>query len=315
MIINGSRPQATVPNSTDCPPDNTCSASPMPAVGRYSTPSPWARLQRPRSASRPAMYSAAASRAARSWPRWSAAPHLFSTNGRPPPRIPPNFQSYRPACTPLTLTDANGCRDSATANIALLGMLQPMIGGETISCTGAADGWLSLTPATGAAPFSWLWDGWPGTDSIAQPLGPGNYSATVTDAFGCTASNTFPAMSDPAPITATVGTTDQTDLVMPNGAAVVTTTSGGTPSQPPAQPYQLTAGATMKWGSSSRARGGRVHRHGDGPKRLHSLGDGGGGFDGGHRRSGGAGFVDLPQPHSGLGAGGAACPPGLGRRA
>jgi hypothetical protein len=144
-----------------------------------------------------------------------------------------------PGSYALTLTDANGCRDSATASIALLGMLQPMIGGETISCNGAADGWLSLTPATGAAPFTWLWDGWPGTDSIAQPLGPGNYSATVTDAYGCTASNTFPAMSDPAPITATVGTTDQTDLVMPNGAAVVTTVSGGTPSQPPAAAYQF----------------------------------------------------------------------------
>jgi hypothetical protein len=46
-------------------------------------------------------------------------------------------------------------------------------------------------------------------------------------------------MNDPAPITATVGTTDQTDLVMPNGAAVVTTVSGGTPSQPPAAAYQF----------------------------------------------------------------------------
>ena len=145
-----------------------------------------------------------------------------------------------PGAYSLTVVDANGCQDSASASIALLGMLTPIIGGKTISCNGAADGWLSIGSATGAPPFSWLWQGWPGTDSIAQPLGPGLYSATITDAYGCTASNTFPQMSDPSAITATVGTSNQTDLLMPNGVAVVTTTSGGTPYQLPAAPYNYT---------------------------------------------------------------------------
>ncbi|MDO8368001.1 MAG: T9SS type A sorting domain-containing protein [Saprospiraceae bacterium] len=128
----------------------------------------------------------------------------------------------------LTVVDANGCQDSASASIALLGMLTPMIGGQTISCFGVADGWLSLTPATGAAPFQWQWEGWPGTDSIAQPLGPGNYSVTVTDAFGCTASNTFPAMTQPGLLVVGTGSSAQTQTSPPNGAAVVTTISGGT---------------------------------------------------------------------------------------
>ncbi|MDO8368349.1 MAG: T9SS type A sorting domain-containing protein [Saprospiraceae bacterium] len=128
----------------------------------------------------------------------------------------------------LTVVDANGCQDSASASIALLGMLTPMIGGQTISCFAAADGWLSLTPATGAAPFQWQWDGWPGTDSIAQPLGPGNYSVTVTDAYGCTASNTFPAMTEPGLLVVGMGSSAQTQTNPANGAAVVTTISGGT---------------------------------------------------------------------------------------
>ncbi len=145
-----------------------------------------------------------------------------------------------PGLYAITVSDANGCLDSASASIALLGMLTPTIGGMGISCHGTADGWLSLLPSTGAAPFSWYWQGWPGTDPIAQPLGPGQYSVTVMDAYGCTASNTFPPMSDPAPITATVGTSDQTDLAMPNGAAVVTTTSGGTPFPEPTPHYEYT---------------------------------------------------------------------------
>ena len=142
----------------------------------------------------------------------------------------------------LTVVDANGCQDSASASIALMGMLTLMVDGQTISCYGQTDGWLSATPATGAAPFSWLWQGWPGTDSIAQPLGPGSYAITVSDAFGCTASFAFPTMTEPGLLSATVGISDQTDLNMPNGAAVVTTISGGTSPFD----YEWNTGSTMQ---------------------------------------------------------------------
>ncbi len=133
-----------------------------------------------------------------------------------------------PGTYALTVVDAKGCQDSASANIALLGMLTLMVDGQGISCHGATDGWLSATPVTGASPFSWLWQGWSGTDSIAQPLSPGIYAVTVSDAFGCTASFAFPPMNQPDSLWATVGTQAQTNLNMPNGAAVVTTISGGT---------------------------------------------------------------------------------------
>ncbi|MFN0215379.1 MAG: choice-of-anchor Q domain-containing protein, partial [Saprospiraceae bacterium] len=133
----------------------------------------------------------------------------------------------KPGLYALTVTDANGCQDSSSASIAVVGMLTLMVDGQTISCNGAADGWLLALPATGAAPFQWLWQGWPGTDSIAQPLGPGSYAVTVTDAYGCTAAFAFPPMEQPDSLSATVLAQDQTDLSMPNGAAVVTGISGG----------------------------------------------------------------------------------------
>lgn len=133
-----------------------------------------------------------------------------------------------PGSYALTVTDANGCQDSASTHIALQGMITLMIGGQSISCFGETDGWLSATPATGAAPFEWLWTGWTGTDSLAQPLGPGNYSVTVSDRYGCTASNTFPTMNAPDSLVIGTGTSPQTQNNPPNGAAVVTTVSGGT---------------------------------------------------------------------------------------
>lgn len=130
----------------------------------------------------------------------------------------------------LSVTDANGCADTASATIGLSGLLTLMMDGAPISCHGEADGWLSAIPLTGTAPFHWLWQGWPGSDSLAGPLGPGNYSVTVSDAYGCTASFAFQPMNEPDSLWATAGSSPQTDLSMPNGAAVVTTISGGTPS-------------------------------------------------------------------------------------
>ena len=127
----------------------------------------------------------------------------------------------------LTVTDINGCRDSASSNIALQGLLSLMVDGQIIRCFGET-GWLSATPVTGLAPFSWAWTGWPGTDAVAEPLGPGNYSVTVTDTYGCTSSKTFPPMTEPGLLTIGTDSSDQTQTNPPNGAAVVTTISGGT---------------------------------------------------------------------------------------
>jgi hypothetical protein len=139
----------------------------------------------------------------------------------------PLLTQQQPGAYALTIVDANGCQDSATAAIALMGQITLTIGGQIIPCHGET-GWLSATPSTGAAPFTWHWDGWPGTDPVAEPLGPGQYSVTVTDAYGCTAANTYPPMTEPDPLSVGTGSSDQTQSNPPNGAAVVTTISGGT---------------------------------------------------------------------------------------
>ena len=147
----------------------------------------------------------------------------------------------------LTVTDINGCRDSASASLVLQGLLSLMVDGQIIRCFGET-GWLSATPVTGIAPYTWAWTGWPGTDALAEPLGPGNYSVTVTDAYGCTSSKTFPPMTEPGLLTIGTGSSDQTQTNPPNGAAVVTTISGGT------APF----GYQWDMGSTAQAIGGLV---------------------------------------------------------
>ncbi|MBN8678035.1 MAG: hypothetical protein J0M29_07400 [Chitinophagales bacterium] len=133
-----------------------------------------------------------------------------------------------PGVYALTLTDANGCVDSTSATIGLTGQITLQVGGSPISCHAAADAWLSATPVTGAAPFSWQWLGWPGTDSLAQPLGPGLYAVTVSDRYGCTAAFSYPPLTEPDSLWIGAGVSHQTQSSPPNGAAVVTTISGGT---------------------------------------------------------------------------------------
>lgn len=133
-----------------------------------------------------------------------------------------------PGTYALTLTDVNGCEDSTTAAIGLTGQLTLQVDGSPISCHDAADAWLSATPVTGAAPYAWQWLGWQGTDSLAQPLGPGIYAVTVNDRYGCTAAFSFPPLTAPDSLWIGLGVSHQTQSNPPNGAAVVTTISGGT---------------------------------------------------------------------------------------
>jgi hypothetical protein len=127
----------------------------------------------------------------------------------------------------LTISDAHGCQDSASANILLLGALTLSVDGQAIPCYGQT-GWLSATPANGASPFAWQWSGWSGTDSLAQPLTPGSYAVTVTDVYGCSASFAFPEFTQPDSMYIGTGGTPQTQSSPPNGTALVTTISGGT---------------------------------------------------------------------------------------
>jgi SprB repeat/Secretion system C-terminal sorting domain len=88
----------------------------------------------------------------------------------------------------VTVTDAAGCKNSATISI-------PSVTSPNFSCSvaqtkaiayqGGNDGEATVTPANGRAPYTYKWSNG-STLAIAGTLKAGAYSVTVTDANGCT---------------------------------------------------------------------------------------------------------------------------------
>lgn len=62
--------------------------------------------------------------------------------------------------------------------------------GTNVNCNGASNGTANVTTANGTAGYTYAWSNG-GTGSSINGLGPGNYSVTVTDALGCTATANY----------------------------------------------------------------------------------------------------------------------------
>ncbi len=89
----------------------------------------------------------------------------------------------------IIVQNANGCADTSVATInepALLTLAAGTLQDET--CFGDCDGQVAGLPAGGTTPYGVTWAGpTPGTGLSLSNVCPGVYTATVTDANGCTA--------------------------------------------------------------------------------------------------------------------------------
>lgn len=121
-------------------------------------------------------------------------------------------------------TDANGCQ--ATANQIIVVRPNPVVSaiGINATCNGLNDGSAMVTAALGA-PFTYTWNNGATTASIIS-LSPAVYTATVTNTFGCTASDTA-TVGQPALLTASItASTNVSCNGGSNGTATVTVTGG-----------------------------------------------------------------------------------------
>jgi len=121
-------------------------------------------------------------------------------------------------------TDANGCQATATQIIVV--HPNPVVNaiGINATCNGANDGSAVVTAALGA-PFTYAWNTGATTASIIS-LSPAVYTATVTNTFGCTASDTA-TVGQPALLTASISaSTNVSCNGGSNGTATVTVTGG-----------------------------------------------------------------------------------------
>ncbi|MEO8147352.1 MAG: T9SS type A sorting domain-containing protein [Bacteroidia bacterium] len=129
----------------------------------------------------------------------------------------------------VTITDANGCVKVGTATVTQPSQLVATATVINNSCSGNANGQITLTVSGGVPPYTYAWNTVPPqTTAIATGLTAGSYTAVVTDANGCTKVVTA-TVTQPAGITLTTSKNNVSCNGGANGTASVTATGGVTP--------------------------------------------------------------------------------------
>lgn len=136
----------------------------------------------------------------------------------------------------VTVTDANGCSQTATANVTTAN--GPTVATSTMSnvlCNGGNTGSASATPFGGTPPYTYQWSPSNQTNQNATGLTAGTYTVVVTDVNNCTVVGTVTISEPPALITSVSSGT-----IACNGGvtSATVTASGGTP------------GYTYAWGTT-----------------------------------------------------------------
>ncbi|MEN9304184.1 MAG: hypothetical protein RL264_2613, partial [Bacteroidota bacterium] len=115
-----------------------------------------------------------------------------------------SLSNLGPGTYSVTVTDNFGCQNTASYTITEPPVLTASASitsnynGRNISCNGAADGAATVTISGGTAPYSISWSNGATTQNISN-LGPGTYTATITDSRGCTTSSSV-TLTQPAAV-------------------------------------------------------------------------------------------------------------------
>jgi hypothetical protein len=138
----------------------------------------------------------------------------------------------------VSITDFNGCTTSASYVVTEPTVLTSSTSTTSVFCNGGSDGSASVVAGGGVGPYTYSWFPAGGTGTAANNLSAGNYTVTITDANGCTATAAS-VVSEPPVLTSAASTVNST---CGNANGIASVVAGGG-----------TAGYTYVWAPSGGA--------------------------------------------------------------
>ena len=126
----------------------------------------------------------------------------------------------------VTVTDnVTLCTAQSTTTVNQPVKLSSGIAVNNVPCYGDSTGSLDLTVTGGTSPYSFLWSNGATTEDLSGLMA-GTYSVTITDANGCTATNSATVQQPNAALSASI--TSQTDILCGAESSVTVEAAGGT---------------------------------------------------------------------------------------
>ncbi|MBK6398189.1 MAG: gliding motility-associated C-terminal domain-containing protein [Bacteroidetes bacterium] len=127
-----------------------------------------------------------------------------------------------------TVTDSKGCSSSVSITLTQPTPVNVNVSSLATSC-GNNNGTSTALASGGTGPYTYLWSPGNQTTATATNLSVGNYSVLVTDAFGCTRTNTVAVTANPLPVATISSTTNVSCFGGSNGSSVVNAANGLSP--------------------------------------------------------------------------------------
>ncbi len=127
----------------------------------------------------------------------------------------------------VTITDANNCQTTQSVAITQPTSINLSITADTLVCVGETNAFAKVIATGGTSSYTYLWNTSATTDSIGN-LGAGTYRVTVTDANGCTKTDSIVIKEAPG-ITLQVESTEVVCGAENTGEASVTVIGGVPP--------------------------------------------------------------------------------------